>query len=73
VEIIGRRKIADKRIGIRERIESWQLMYNLFRFTGIQYAKGVLCETSKQNVTFPSIVDLRKHKGSNFMAQTIVN
>jgi hypothetical protein len=61
---MGRRIVRDKGIGRRANIESRQLMSNLFRFTGIQYATGVLCDTSTQNVTFPSIADLRKHKGA---------
>jgi hypothetical protein len=69
----GKKKVGDKPIGRRARIESCQLMSNLFRFTGIQYATGVLCDTATQNFTFPSIADLRKHKGSNPMAQKIVD
>jgi hypothetical protein len=61
---MGRRKGGDKDIGRRANIESRQVMSNLFRFTGIQYATGVLCDPSTLKVTFPSIADLRKHKGT---------
>jgi len=69
----GKKEVGDKRIERRARVESCQLMSNLFRFTGIQYATGVLCDTATQNITFPSIADLRKHKGSKPTSQKIAD